>query len=345
MPGSLTIVFAVVGIVLAGRDARRLLPGVLLTLALTSPVAWLVGYLLDVSAVLAGLDQQTQDLIGGLLLLTVPLATGVVLGVALVVNGVTMLRRERRSPANALSLMAGLMVLGLLALGVLSVVAGWATLAIVLLFSLAPISYLGTALVAYLGWSLVYARIARRAPAPAAIVVLGSGLRNGRVPPLLAQRVALGVDTLTAHPGAVLVLSGGQGADEPRSEGDAMAEHALELGAPPDRVLVERASTTTEENLTLSTALLAGRGVDGPMLVTTSDYHAFRAATLLRRLGIAGHAVGARTAGYYRPSALLREFAAILRDHLVLNVIALAVLMLPVVAFIVVSLIHIANGG
>ena len=113
------------------------------------------------------------------------------------------------------------------------------------------------------------------------------------------------------------------GVDEPRSEGEAMAEYARELGAPSERMLVASASTTTEANLALSRTLLAESGVRGPVLAVSNDYHAFRAATLLRKLGIDGHAIGARTARYYLPSALLREFIALLRDHRVLNVTAL----------------------
>ena len=117
-----------------------------------------------------------------------------------------------------------------------------------------------------------------------------------------------------------------------------MAEHAREIGAPSGRMLVESASTTTEANLTLSRALLAESDVEGPLLAVTNDYHAFRAATLLRKLGIPGHAIGARTARYYLPSALLREFIALLRDHRVLNAIALGILMLPVAAYVAFSI-------
>jgi uncharacterized SAM-binding protein YcdF (DUF218 family) len=348
VPGTFTLVFAVVGLVLARRDPRRLLPGVLLGLAATSLVAWVVGSVLELGAMLAGLDEQTRNLVGGLLMLAVPLVAGVALGVALVVNGVTMLRRERRSPANMLSLLAGLAVLGAIAAGVLALATGWLHLAIALLLFVAPVAYLGSAFAVFFGWSLVYARLARRAPVPAAVVVLGSGLVGGRVPPLLAQRVALGVKVQSERQNEqlapVLVLSGGQGADEPRSEGEAMAEYARELGAPAERMLVESASTTTEANLTLSRTLLAESGTQGPVLAVTNDYHAFRAATLLRRLGITGHAIGARTARYYLPSALLREFIALLRDHRVLNVIALGILMLPVTSFVVLSLARLLGG-
>lgn len=337
MPGTFTLVFAVTGLVLAYRDPRRLLPGVLLGLAATSLVAWLVRSVLALGAALAGLDEQTRNLVGGLLMFAVPVLAGIALGVALVVNGVTMLRRERRSLSNMLSLLAGVAVLGVIGVGLLAIFTGWLELAVVLVLFVAPIAYVGSAFAVFLGWSLIYARIARHAADPAAVVVLGSGLVGGRVPPLLAQRVALGVEVQGRRHGPVLVLSGGQGADEPRSEGEAMAEHARGLGAPSERMLVEKASTTTEENLMLSRSLLTVSGVEGPVVAVTNDYHAFRAATLLRRLGIGGHAIGARTARYYLPSALLREFIALLRDHRVLNVTVLGVLMLPVVAFVVAS--------
>ena len=342
--GFLTLVLAISGVVLARRDPRRLLPGVLLALAATSLVAWVVGLVLELGAMLAGLDEQARNLVGGLLLLVVPLVAGIALGVALVMNGVTMLRRERRSPANMLSLLAGVAVLGVIALGAIAVSTSWFELAGVLVLLMAPIAYVGSAFAAFLGWSLVYARLARHAPAPAAVVVLGSGLVQGRVPPLLAQRVALGVDVQSKQRTSVLVLSGGQGADEPRSEGEAMAEHAREIGAPAERMLVESASTTTGANLTLSRKLLLESGIEGPVLAVTNDYHAFRAATLLRKLGITGHAIGARTARYYLPSALLREFIALLRDHRVLNAIALGLLMMPFAAYLALSLVRLMGG-
>lgn len=337
MSGPLVLVLAVIGGVLAARDPRRLLPGVLLVVAAASLATTLIGGALDTTSVLVGLDDGTRAIVGGMMILVVPSATGLALGLGLLANGVTMLRRERAMLSNALSLVSGVAVLALLALWWAAILAGWLPVVLALLVIVVPIAYLGVGLVAYLVWSLVYARTARRATSPAAIVVLGSGLVDGRVPPLLAQRVDLGVAMQIEHPDAVLVLSGGQGPDEPRSEAEAMAEHAASRGAPGDAMLTERASTTTEENLRMSEDLLAQRGARGSVLVVTSDYHAFRAATLLRRLGMIGHAVGARTAGYYRPSALLREYVALLRDHMMGNVIALGLLVLPVAALCVLA--------
>src|SRR5688500_13475387 len=136
MPGPLTLAFAIIGIVLAARDPRRLLPGVLLTLAITSLVTTLasslVTTLVDVGGLL-GLDEQTRLLGQALLLIGVPALAGLALGVALVVNGVLMLLRERRSPAHLLSLVAGVAIVALYALGFVTITGELAGIAVVAL--------------------------------------------------------------------------------------------------------------------------------------------------------------------------------------------------------------------
>ena len=142
-----------------------------------------------------------------------------------------------------------------------------------------------------------------------------------------------------------------------------MAAWATAQGADTDRLAVEDRSRTTEENLRFTAALIArtppaepeipatsrspgariphwlDRLLGGPItpdpaegLIVTSDYHVLRAAILARRLGVPAQASGARTARYYWPSAMLREFVALLvgrrRLHLVLG--GLLALPLPV---------------
>lgn len=348
MPGPLTLALAIVGIVLAARDPRRLAPGILLTLAATSLVTTLAGSLVttlgDVGDML-GVDDQTRTLGEVALLIGIPALSGLLLGAALVVNGVLMLLRERRSLAHLLSLVAGIAILALYALGWATIAAALGGVVVVLVVVLAaPIGYLGIVLLASLRWSLVYARIAARAPVAAAVVVLGAGLVDGRVSPLLAARVARGVELAGQDARTLLVLSGGQGHDEPRSEAEAMAEHAESLGVARDRMLLEAESTTTEENLRSTRDLLDGRGIVGPLTLVTSDYHAFRAATLLRTLGIRGHARGARTARYYLPSALLREYAALLRDHVRVHAAIVGALLVPFAVLLVLTIVRLLGG-
>ncbi|MEJ7647986.1 MAG: hypothetical protein WKF57_02900, partial [Nakamurella sp.] len=51
------------------------------------------------------------------------------------------------------------------------------------------------------------------------------------------------------------------------------------------------------------------------------DFAGALAAVLTRELRMRARVVGCRTAGYYLPSAYLREFAAVLSAHRVVNVI------------------------
>lgn len=67
-----------------------------------------------------------------------------------------------------------------------------------------------------------------------------------------------------------------------------------------------------------------------PLVVVTSAYHSFRTALLTRRLGLTARVVGARTARYYVPSALLREFVAVMREHWRLHLVLAALMVLAV---------------
>ena len=146
-----------------------------------------------------------------------------------------------------------------------------------------------------------------------------------------------------------------------------MATWATANGADADRLAVEDRSRTTEQNLRYTAELIArtppgepeipdtsrppgarfphwlDRLLGGPItpdpaegLIVTSDYHVLRAAILARRLGVPAQASGARTARYYWPSAMLREFVALLvgrrRLHLVLA--GLVALPLPVMLLV-----------
>ncbi|WP_338104500.1 YdcF family protein, partial [Rathayibacter iranicus] len=269
-------------------------------------------------------------------LVLVPLAI-LALGGALLVNGVQMMRREGRSLGNLLSLFVGILVLVLptvvlvLYLGVgigdrrsaggpLNQYGAVPAELIVLITA-----YFAAAFLAFALYSVVYARI-RLALVPEVIVILGSGLIDGEVPPLLRSRLDRGLAVYRAEREAgrspLLIPSGGKGSDESRAEGAAMAEYLLANGARPEDVHPETASRNTRENLELSRALLGTLGRHGPVLVVTSDYHVLRAATLTRRLGMPAQVIGARTSAYFVPSAFFREFAAVVVEHRWLHLIA-----------------------
>jgi uncharacterized SAM-binding protein YcdF (DUF218 family) len=259
----------------------------------------------------------------------------------LVANGITMARRESFRPGNLLALAAGLAIFGLLGLMILTLLARSRDLTVFSTIAALLSGYVTFLLVSYIIYAFVYSRITglRRADF---VVVLGSGLARGdRVPPLLASRLERGRHVYQTLVGRgktrpVLIVSGGKGSDEQISEAEAMARYLIERGVPADHVLREDQSSTTEENLTFSQAIMERSRPGYRCIVVTSNYHVFRTAMLARRLGVNGQVTGSRTAGYYWPTAMLREFAAVFLSYKVVNFgICAMIVALPLAFFMV----------
>ncbi|MTJ76612.1 hypothetical protein GL305_10545, partial [Nocardia seriolae] len=69
---------------------------------------------------------------------------------------------------------------------------------------------------------------------------------------------------------------------------------------------------------------------DTRMVLVTSNFHILRTAILARHLDLDAEVTGARTAFYYLPSAILREYTAILFEYKWINAVAcLAMAALP----------------
>ncbi len=268
--------------------------------------------------VVALLDvMQTSVLAAGAVL--VVLLVGAVAQVAfLVLNGLAMTRREGRTLGNMLTLLLGLAVVTLTVLTVAAIILGPPSVAVLVGAVWVLLAYFGLLFWSFVLFGLLYAR---RDPAPGAdaVIVLGSGIFGTRVPPLLAARLARGrevlEDELARGGDAVLVCSGGQGPGEDVPEAVAMADHLLAAGTRPTVLRRETASTTTDENVLLSLRLLRAEGRGERVVVATNDYHAFRAAIITREQGLVAQVVGAPTARYFLPSAILREFIGVLVRH------------------------------
>jgi uncharacterized SAM-binding protein YcdF (DUF218 family) len=118
-----------------------------------------------------------------------------------------------------------------------------------------------------------------------AIVVLGAALaRDGRLSPILEERVAAAAALYHAGAGRLVVATGGITQRAPRAEADAIAE-ALSAAGIPD-VVVEREARSTAENARLTARLLRPLGARTVWLVT-QPFHGRRAALLFRRAGLA----------------------------------------------------------
>lgn len=137
------------------------------------------------------------------------------------------------------------------------------------------------------------------------IIVHGAGLRNGKVTPLLAGRIDKAINFFhkqeCRQTPPVIILSGGQGADEARPEAEAMAEYAKEKGIPEQYLLLESKSKTTLENMKLSKQIMDADAQGQPYraIYATSDYHLLRTGLYARKVGLKINGIGSKTALYY----------------------------------------------
>ncbi len=312
-------------------DPRTMRAGVYLLLSLSALAVW-VGFeiLLRVSRI--GSQAEGWALV---IILALSFVMVLVLTVMLILNGVTMWRREGRRPSNLLSLAVGLLFLAEMVAAVLAVISlsgllmAWTAVVIV------PTAYFGFGFLAYAIYSALYQAGTRLWGRPVyAVVVLGSGLIQGRVPPLLASRLDRGKAVLEKSMAKgrapVIVVSGGKGMDEARSEAEAMADYLVDAGVDPASIIQENRSHNTKENISNTELVLTDRGIEGRVAVVTNNFHAFRSALLMRQRKMRGYVIGSPTARYYWPSAAIREFIAIIRDHPWFTIVALALTWLPV---------------
>lgn len=331
----LVSVFVAAFIVCLVSEPRSLRVGIFLMLAIQGSVITLLNWELETVTRNSGVAAAGWTVLG---ISVLSAATVGLLGAFLVLNGVTMMRREGRGPAAVVSGSLGAAVLGYLALVLAAILPGNADLSLWVMLIGLPLFYLGFVFASFLAYSLLYGWCAGRFGRPVeATIALGSGLAGGeRVTPLLAARLDRSVEVYersrSAGRNTVIVASGGQGPGENLPEGEAMAGYLRGRGIDPGHLVAECHSRTTKENLELSAGLLRQRGINGPVAVVTNNFHAFRAALLMRQAGLQGYSVGSPTARYFWPSATVREFFAVLIAHRWLNLAFLAVLCVPMIA-------------
>ncbi|GGZ76938.1 YdcF family protein [Streptomyces subrutilus] len=246
------------------------------------------------------------------------------IGVFLVANGVTMVRREGAYLPNLLSLLAGLGIFAVIALVVAAGTFDSTAVTGVAATVTAVVTYVSFIFLCFLGYAFLYGRIKVRGDVDH-VVMLGSGLVGGdQVPPLLASRLRKGQQIYAAQVARggrppVLLTSGGKGTDEKVAEARAMADWLIARGVPAEHVRVEDRSTTTEENMLFSKEIMRADDPGYRCVVVTNNFHAFRAAMMARKAGVNGQVVGSPTAKYFWPSATLREFVAVFWEHRTVN--------------------------
>ena len=241
-------------------------------------------------------------------------------GIFLIYNGIILLKKEGRSKANYLSMLLGIVILVFFAL--ISFRLGGQNelfytnhfLNILFVFIFYSYFIFGFAFTGFMLYSILYLFIPKKKHYDF-IIIHGAGLLGGeKVTPLLKRRIDKAVEAYhkSKNSNIKIIASGGKGGDEKISEAQAITNYLLEeTDVPQDAIILEDQSRTTYENLLFSKEL-GEKLVDKPQfLFVTNDYHVFRTSTYARKLKMKGDGLGCRTAGYYIPSAFIREYVAL----------------------------------
>jgi uncharacterized SAM-binding protein YcdF (DUF218 family) len=183
----------------------------------------------------------------------------------------------------------------------------------VLLFISLSVIYVSVVFVSFMSYTVLLQLIPRKRDFDY-VIIHGSGLLRGReVSKLLADRIDKAIEVYEKDPTPpILIPSGGKGRDEEISEAEAMEQYLIEHGIPKDHIIKEDRSATTRENLAFSKKIIDERDADPYVALVTSNYHVYRALSLCDDIDLECTGIGAHVARYYWPSALLREFAAIM---------------------------------
>lgn len=146
------------------------------------------------------------------------------------------------------------------------------------------------------------------------VVILGAKVKPGGIPSQsLKNRLDAAVDYLQKYPTVKAIVTGGQGADEDRTEASVMADYLIKHGIAEDRVLLEDQSTTTYENLLFAKELMPENTES--ITIISNDFHLKRATILARKLGLKADVVAAPTPKVVNTKSRIRERLAIIKAY------------------------------
>ena len=146
------------------------------------------------------------------------------------------------------------------------------------------------------------------------VVVLGAKVNKDGPSVSLWDRICAAYEYAESHPHTILVLSGGQGTDEPITEADCMYRELIALGVDPHQLRLEVNATSTWENLNFSLEYIQHETGSRPAKigVISSEYHLFRANLFAKACDVEFVGIPARTSRWgQRINHFMREVAGV----------------------------------
>ncbi len=150
------------------------------------------------------------------------------------------------------------------------------------------------------------------------LIVLGAQLKQSGPSRVLQMRLDEAYDYLTEHENTIVIVSGGQGFDEPDTEAEGMYQYLVKRGIESGRIIKEEQSCNTVQNIEFSSVFLEKE--KHKVGIVSNNFHIFRAVRLAKHAGyehVSGIAAPSEPA--LLPNNMLREFFGVLKDFAVGN--------------------------
>ena len=146
------------------------------------------------------------------------------------------------------------------------------------------------------------------------VIVLGAGVKNGKVSKALQLRLDAGIEYSKKNPDAYIVVTGGLTPQKDTTEAAVMKEYLLCHGIEENKIIVEDKSLSTLENYRFTKAILDENNIRYDSIVfVTNDFHIFRAKTYARYCGFENaHPLSTRTDIFTITPALTREVLGVM---------------------------------
>lgn len=150
------------------------------------------------------------------------------------------------------------------------------------------------------------------------LVVLGAQMWESGPSRALQMRLDTAYGYLTENPDTLVIVSGGQGSNEPVSEAQGMYDYLVQKGIDPGRIIMEDRSVNTHQNLLFSKEMIQKENAS--VGIVTNNFHVFRGTRLAAALGyhdVCGIAAPGDLGMQF--NNMLREFFGVMKDWLVGN--------------------------
>lgn len=182
------------------------------------------------------------------------------------------------------------------------------------------------ALICFNVWSSSYADVSVKQQCDV-ILILGAGIFTEEVTPMLKDRLECALKLFNSNPNAQIIVSGGQGPDEPISEALAMQRYLIANGVPQHNIVMEDRSTSTYENVKFTKLLLSKLlPRNAKMICVTSQFHILRALRFGQKFNLKFKGLGSRTPYHFFEVALIRDYLALMYQYKALLTIYFAAL-------------------